>query len=83
MILTSRFSRLSWKYDAIAYSLTLKNVGVLFAYMYLIGTALGLATCALGCGDSATFASATGLDVLEESSVGEFILGSRDRSSNE
>jgi SagB-type dehydrogenase family enzyme len=83
VILSSRFARLSWKYDAIAYSLTLKNVGVMFAYMYLIGTALGLATCALGCGDSAVFAQATGLDPLEESSVGEFIIGSMDGSADE
>jgi SagB-type dehydrogenase family enzyme len=73
--LASRFGRLSWKYEGIAYATTLKNVGVLYQAMYLTATAMGLAPCALGAGDSAAFARATGLDPLVESSVGEFILG--------
>ncbi len=75
--LASRFSRLSWKYRAISYATTLKNVGVLYEAMYLATTAMGLAPCALGAGDSAAFARATGLNPLVESSVGEFMLGSR------
>ena len=73
--LASRFSRLSWKYRAIAYATTLKNVGVLYEAMYLAATAMGLAPCALGSGDSAIFSRITGLDPLVESSVGEFVLG--------
>jgi SagB-type dehydrogenase family enzyme len=73
--LASRFGRLSWKYEGIAYATTLKNVGVLYEVMYLTATAMGLAPCALGAGDSAAFARATGLDPLVESSVGEFMLG--------
>jgi hypothetical protein len=38
---------------------------------------MGLAPCALGAGDPAVFAEATGLDPLIEGTVGEFILGSR------
>src|SRR5262249_5433881 len=72
----SRFKRLSWKYRAIAYATTLKNVGVLYEAMYLAGTAMGLAPCALGGGDSAMFSRVTGLSPLVESSVGEFSLGS-------
>jgi oxazoline/thiazoline dehydrogenase len=75
--LASRFARLSWKYEAIAYATTLKNVGVLYQSMYLVATAMGLAPCALGGGDSALFCTATGLDPLVESSVGEFMLGTR------
>jgi oxazoline/thiazoline dehydrogenase len=71
----SRFNRLSWKYRAISYATTLKNVGVLYEAMYLAATAMGLAPCALGCGDSALFCRATGLHPLVESSVGEFMLG--------
>jgi hypothetical protein len=41
-----------------------------------VATAMGLAPCALGGGDSALFAEAVGANSLEESSVGEFILGS-------
>jgi oxazoline/thiazoline dehydrogenase len=73
---TSRFARLSWKYSAISYALALKNVGVLYQTMYLVATAMGLAPCALGSGDSSLFAEATGLDRFEELPVGEFILGS-------
>jgi oxazoline/thiazoline dehydrogenase len=73
----SRFNRLCWKYRAISYSTTLKNVGVLYETMYLAATAMGLAPCALGGGDSAVFSRATGLDPLVESSVGEFMLGTR------
>jgi oxazoline/thiazoline dehydrogenase len=75
--LASRFARLSWKYQGIAYALTLKNVGVLYEAMYLAATAMGLAPCGLGCGDSALFSAATGLDPMVESSVGEFMLGTR------
>ena len=73
--LASRFTRASWKYEAIAYSLTLKNAGVLYEAMYLAATAMGLAGCGLGSGDSSLFSQVTGLDPLVESSVGEFMLG--------
>jgi SagB-type dehydrogenase family enzyme len=73
--LASRFTRISWKYEAIAYSLTLKNVGVLYEAMYLAATAMRLAGCGLGAGDSSVFSQVTGLDPLIESSVGEFMLG--------
>jgi SagB-type dehydrogenase family enzyme len=74
--LTSRFQRLSWKYETVAYAATLKNVGVLYQTMYLVATAMGLACCALGGGDSDLFARATGHDYFAESAVGEFMLGS-------
>ncbi|MCU1680039.1 MAG: SagB-type dehydrogenase protein [Amycolatopsis sp.] len=75
--MTSRFQRLSWKYRAIAYSVSLKHAGVLYQTMYLVATAMGLAPCGLGSGDSDLAARAFGLDYLTESSVGDFILGSR------
>jgi SagB-type dehydrogenase family enzyme len=75
--LVSRFTRLSWKYQGIAYATTLRNVGVLYEAMYLAATAMGLAPCALGGGNSAVFSMATGLNPFTESSVGEFMLGTR------
>lgn len=75
--LASRFNRLGWKYRAISYATTLKNVGVLYEAMYLAATAMGLAPCALGGGDSVLFSRATRLHPLVESSVGEFMLGPR------
>jgi SagB-type dehydrogenase family enzyme len=74
--LASRFQRLSWKYAAMAYATTLKNVGVLYQTMYLVATAMGLAPCALGGGDADLFTRAAGTDYYAESSVGEFMLGS-------
>jgi SagB-type dehydrogenase family enzyme len=73
--MASRFNRVSWKYESIAYSVTLKNAGVLYEAMYLAATAMNLAGCGLGSGDSALFSLITGLDPLAESSVGEFMLG--------
>jgi len=76
IVMASRFQRVSWKYDAIAYATTLKHVGVLFQSMYLVATAMGLAPCALGSGDAELFAAAAGTDYRTETSVGEFMLGS-------
>lgn len=81
-VIATRYGRLSWKYRAMAYALTLKHVGVLQQTMYLAATAMGLAPCALGVGDAEAFAAATGLDALEETGVGEFALG-RPASSDE
>ncbi|GAA3535385.1 hypothetical protein GCM10022222_18740 [Amycolatopsis ultiminotia] len=74
--MTSRFQRLAWKYQSIAYAVTLKHAGALYQTMYLVATAMGLAGCGLGSGDADAAARAFGLDYLRESSVGEFILGS-------
>jgi SagB-type dehydrogenase family enzyme len=77
LTLTARFGRLQWKYESMAYAAVLKHVGVLYQTFYLVATAMGLAPCALGGGDSDLFAEAAGLDPWEEGSVGEFILGTR------
>lgn len=76
LILAARYERIAWKYSSIAYALILKDVGVLYDQMYLAATAMGLAPCALGCGDSDVFARATGRSYYAEASVGEFLLGS-------
>jgi SagB-type dehydrogenase family enzyme len=71
----------AWKYESIAYELVLKDVGVALQTMYLAATAMGLAPCAIGTGDSDLFAQASGIDFYEESTVGEFALGSRSSAS--
>jgi SagB-type dehydrogenase family enzyme len=76
IVITARFGRVMWKYQSMAYALTLKNVGVLFSVMYGVATAMRLAPCALGGGDTHLFSQAAGLDELNEGSVGEFLLGS-------
>jgi SagB-type dehydrogenase family enzyme len=74
--IAARFQRLAWKYESMAYNVLLKNVGVLYQTMYLVATAMGLAPCALGGGNSDLFARAAELDYYAETSVGEFLLGS-------
>ncbi|WP_225850375.1 SagB family peptide dehydrogenase [Streptomyces sp. HPF1205] len=76
LTVTSRFGRLSWKYSQIAYALTLKHVGVLYQTLYLVATAMGLGPCGLGSGDTDAAARALGLEWTEETSVGEFLIGS-------
>jgi SagB-type dehydrogenase family enzyme len=76
IVIAARFDRIAWKYGPLAYSLVLKNVGVVLQTMYLVATAMGLAPCAVGTGDADAFARATGLDRDEQTSVGEFCLNS-------
>ncbi|MEP7308769.1 MAG: SagB family peptide dehydrogenase [Acidobacteriota bacterium] len=76
LVMSSRFQRASWKYSGSAYALTLKNAGVLCQSVYLVATAMHLAPCALGDGNSQLFARAAGLDYFQESSVAELLLGS-------
>jgi len=75
LLISARFLRVSWKYESLAYSLTLKNVGVLFQSMYLVATAMGLAPCALGGGPSDSLSRLINEDFWQESAVGEFLLG--------
>jgi SagB-type dehydrogenase family enzyme len=77
LVLAARFPRMMWKYQGMAYAAILKHVGVVYQTMYLVATAMGLAPCALGSGNSDVFAQAAGPDYYAETSVGEFMLGSR------
>ena len=79
--LAARFPRVSWKYSSIAYSVILKNVGVLYQTMYLVATAMDLAPCAIGSGSNLALAQAAGLDPLAENAVGAFLLGTKRISS--
>jgi SagB-type dehydrogenase family enzyme len=76
LILAARFARVAWKYESLAYALTLKHVGVILQTMYLAATAMGLGPCAVGGGDADLFARAACTDYCAETSVGEFLLGS-------
>jgi SagB-type dehydrogenase family enzyme len=79
-VLAARVPRVAWKYESIAYALVLKHVGVVYQTMYLAATAMGLAACAIGGGDADLFARAVGVPYAAETSVGEFLLGSRRES---
>ena len=55
--ITARFGRVGWKYSSLAYSLILKDVGVLMQTLYLMATDTGLGGCAIG---------STNIDVFEK-----------------
>jgi SagB-type dehydrogenase family enzyme len=73
--MAARFGRVSWKYSSIAYSLILKDVGVLTQTFYLVATAMGLGGCAIGSINIDLFARLTGIDFYVEGPVGQFAIG--------
>jgi SagB-type dehydrogenase family enzyme len=82
LLIAARFGRVMWKYESMAYALVLKHVGVLYQTLYLTATAMGLAPCALGGGNSDAFCAAAGCDYYEETTVGEFIVGRAARDAS-
>jgi SagB-type dehydrogenase family enzyme len=73
--MAARFDRISWKYRSIAYSLVLKDVGVLIQTLYLMATDMGLGGCAVGSNNIDLFARMTGIEFHVEGPVGQFALG--------
>jgi SagB-type dehydrogenase family enzyme len=73
--IAARFGRISWKYSSLAYSLILKEVGVLLQTLYLVAIDMGLGGCAIGSTDIDLFARMTGLELHVEGAVGQFALG--------
>jgi SagB-type dehydrogenase family enzyme len=73
--IAARFGRVSWKYSAVAYSLILKDVGVLLQTLYLMATDLKLGGCAIGTNNIELFARMTGMEFHVEGPVGQFALG--------
>jgi oxazoline/thiazoline dehydrogenase len=81
IVVAARFARMLWKYEGIGYANTLKDAGGLLQTMYLVTTAMGLAGCALGGGDSECFSAAAGAGFFETSSIAEFMLGHPDQEA--
>lgn len=75
VVISSRLPRLAWTYQGIAYKLSLLNAGVAIGNLYLVATDMGLAGSAAGSGNPDLFASATGADPWEETSIAEFGFG--------
>jgi SagB-type dehydrogenase family enzyme len=73
--IAARFGRVSWKYSSIAYSLILKDVGVLIQTLYMMATDIKLGGCAVGISDIDLFAKMTGIDFHVEGPVGQFAIG--------
>jgi SagB-type dehydrogenase family enzyme len=72
---TARFARVSWKYSAVAYSLILKDVGVLIQTLYMMATDMRLGGCAIGTNNIGLFSKMTGIEFHVEGPVGQFALG--------
>jgi SagB-type dehydrogenase family enzyme len=73
--IAARFGRISWKYSSLAYSLILKDVGVLIQTFYMMAADRGLGGCAIGTNNIDLFARMTGLDFHVEGPVGQFAIG--------
>ena len=73
--IAARFGRISWKYSSIAYSLILKDVGVLIQTLYLMATDMRLGGCAIGSANIDLFAKMTGIEFHVEGPVGQFAIG--------
>lgn len=73
--IAARFGRISWKYSALAYSLILKDVGVLIQTFYMAAADMDLGGCAIGTNNIDLFARMTGLEFHVEGPVGQFAIG--------
>lgn len=76
LVFSCRLADIHPSYPGLGYALALKEVGAIFQTAMLNATALDLASCPLGCGNSLAFAELLGLDSMIETSVGELMLGS-------
>ena len=73
--IAARFGRISWKYSSIAYSLILKDVGVLIQTFYLMAADMRLGGCAIGITNIDLFANMTRIEFHVEGPVGQFAIG--------
>jgi len=73
--IAARFGRVSWKYSALAYSLILKDVGLLTQTLCLMASDMGLGGCAIGLSNIDLFEKMTGVPFCVEGPVGQFALG--------
>ena len=73
--IAARFGRVSWKYSSIAYSLILKDAGVLTQTLYLMASGMGLGGCAIGIANIDQFEKMTGIGFHIEGAVGQFAIG--------
>lgn len=74
-VITARHKRTAWKYEPIALSLELKDVGVQMMALQLSAPAMGLGMCPVGTGSTTEVAGMLGIDPFVDAPVGEFLLG--------
>lgn len=75
LCMSTRFPRIAWKYEGVAYAVALKELGCLYQAIYLTGTALGLGVCALGLGPFDALPQLSGASWLDEPPIGEMVVG--------
>jgi SagB-type dehydrogenase family enzyme len=75
LVLCADYARMRGAYGDLGYGLLLKEVGAVMQTVQLVATAMGLASCPLGTGDSVAFARLAGVGPLVMPSVGELLLG--------
>lgn len=75
LIITHRHRRVAAKYQGIAYSLALQNLGVLYQSIWLAATAVGLGGYPLGSVDAPALEELLGLRGGAEVAIGRFELG--------
>ena len=80
--IAARFGRVSWKYSSIAYSLILKDAGILTQTLYLMAAGMGLGGCAIGLVNIEQFAKMTGIDFHIEGPVAQFALGRGEKTAH-
>jgi len=73
--ITARFRQLSWRLEGPSYRLMLMSAGALMQSLYLVSTAMCLATCAIGAVGLDAVASALDIDWRLEPCVGHFTVG--------
>ncbi len=77
LLLTARTDRMTWKYTATSYALSLKHVGAVLQAVQVTAVATGLGACPLGNLPVDDVAAYAGLDPEHETPVGEMVLGVR------
>lgn len=66
IVLTSRFRKIAWKYEKIAYRSTLITLGAIFQTMSLVATSMNLASYIISTSNSYVFNDTVGLNALEK-----------------
>jgi SagB-type dehydrogenase family enzyme len=74
-LISARHKRTAWKYEPIALSLELKDVGVQMMALQLTAPVVGLSVVPVGSGSTTEAAALLGIDPLTDAPIGEFLLG--------
>ena len=74
IVLCADLPLMTWRYEAIAYRLSLLNAGHASMALCQLGAALGIGLCPLGSGDAAAFAEASGWSEWQLPAIAEIAI---------